>query len=521
MPKKRTYNFKTFRGSTSSNNKHSATNSTNDAAPSVNERLSELRKLETKDAAARKRQLAESVNQRSVPPDVRSLLGVPESAPPNPKANVRTRERMRTPGPAPPRSWLARSSTTWKLRKNADKNGRSQPKHLLRFTRLTGFEDDSVDEQPSSLTHLALKTIAASWDFLDEEDYPALTDIPLRLRLRLLSYIGFYGSTLGITALRALIQGNESIQCLDLAGLIGYGNLSLRRLGRLIEQGQEREFKEKESKVAESWDVEDTVEAALQPSLSRNRFSNLTHLCLSHPVATISWRDLIAFSRHIPQVTHLSLAYWPRPTLTPNLSTTTVSSQHSPDVTAGGSHFYSDLDQDLDEPASLLRQLSSNLLCLQWMDLEGCEEWIPAMGKLATYSADRHTDDEWVGSLQNTPSIFTSNWKNLNHIRCAQGWLPSLNGIHGLAERREGTVIDAVLIDGITKHLKQSDGALDLENHHSQDLIDVEKKKARIWLDREHGVTYACMRINSSRRAQGLKSIVADFGWIQRHVGST
>ena len=522
MPKKRTYNFKPIQGSSSSNRQHPTTQNGSDAGLSVNERLGELRKLEAKDAEARKRQIAESVNQRSVPPELRSVLGISESAPPKPKATVRTRERMRTPGPAPPKSWLAgSSSTSWKLRKNADKNGRSRSKHLLRFTRLTGLEDDSVDAKPASLTHLALKTIATSWDLLDEEDSPALADIPFRLSLRLLSYINFYGSTIDATALLALLHGTESIKCLDLVGLIGYDNLTLRKVGKILEQAQDDGSNLSENRVAESWDLEDSLEAALKLSSPLNRFSNLTHLCLSHPAATISWRDLLAFSKHIPQVTHLSLAYWPRPTLTPNLSTATVSSHHSPEVTAGGSHYYSTLDHDMEEPASLIRQLSGHLLYLQWLDLEGCEEWTPAMGRLATSNYSHDTDGAWVGSLQDTPSIFTSNWKKLSYIRFAQGWLPSIRGVQGLSERREATVIDMVLVDGIVKHLKQQDGAAELESPVSQDVVDIEKKKAMVWLEREYGMTYACMRINALRRAQNLKPIETDFGWTRRHVATT
>lgn len=519
MPKKRTYNFKPIQGSSSSSNKPTPTQNDNNPGPSVNDRLNELRKLESKDAAARKRQLADSANQRSVPHELSRLLGVPESAPPKPKANVRTRERMRTPGPAPPKSWLAGGSSAWKSRKNADRSVHSRTRHLLRFSRLAGLEDDSIDEKPSSLVHLALKTIAESWDLLDEEDYPALSDIPLRLRLRMISYIGHYGSNLNIVGLKALLQGNEDIKCLDVAGLVGYGNLNLRKLANLLDHDQDDKLSQVQTVIADSWDADDSLETVLSPTIPINRFSGLTHLCLSNPSPIASWRELIAFSKNIPHVTHLSLAYWPRPTLTPNLSTATISSQHSPDVTAGGSHYYSALDQDMDEPASLIRQLSINLLCLQWLDLEGCEEWFPALGKLAVYNYKRESDGEWLG-ITKAESIFTSNWKNLHYIRCAQGWLPSIIGVQGQGERREATVIDMVVVDGVLRYLKQQDTRFEAEKP-SQDVIDTERKKARIWLEREHGVNYACMRINALRRAQGVRPIEADFGWVRRHVAST
>lgn len=518
MPKRRSYNFKTIQGPSSPSNKQITSKTNNDATSSVNERLSELRRLEPKDAAARKRQLAESVNQRSVPPDLRKVLGVPESAPPRPKPNVRMRDRLRTPGPAPPKSWLAGSSSLWNPKNSADKHGRSRPRQLLRFTRLTGLDDDSVDTKPQKLTHLAMKAIAESWGLLDEEDYPALVDIPLQLRLKLLSYIDFYGSTINMTALKALIQGNERIQCLDLAGLVGYNNLTLRKLGKLLEQAGGQLSHDHSTGVADAWDVEEPVETGLQSLTLSNQFSDLTHLCLSHPSPTTSWRDLLSFSKHIPQITHLSLAYWTRPTLTPNLTTTTVSSQHSPDITAGGSHYYSGLDQDMDEPASLIRQLSANLLCLKWLDLEGCEEWFPALGRLAVSSEQSEANEGWSDNSENPQSIFAGNWKNLSYIRCAQGWLPTVDGISGLQERRDATIIDSLVVDGITNYLKQHQDPLSVDQHASPDILDVEKKKARIWLQREYDMTYAFMTILRARREQGLKGIAIDFGWTQRQM---
>ena len=376
MPKRRNYNFKQLQGSSSS--KPTSNKNGNDInSPSVNERLSDLRKLEGKDAAAQKRQLADSVNLRSVPPEVRGILGVPDSAPPRPKvAGLRTRERLRTPGPAPPKSWLAGNSG-WPLnlamrgarrgmKKGTNASDRSRPKQLLRFSRLTGLVDDGVDMKPSSLIHITLKTIAKSWDSIEEEDYPALPEIPLRLRLKLISYIDFYGPPLDLGELQALLQGSEDIQHLDLAGLVGHGGLTLKKIMRLLDRRTEMAPSNPEETIAESWDANESFEAALRPTLQISRFSQLTHLCLSHPAPSVLWRDLLALSKATPQVTHLSLAYWPRPTLTPNLATASVTSQHSPDVTAGGSHYYSTLDEDMTEPASLLRQLSGNLLCLQW-----------------------------------------------------------------------------------------------------------------------------------------------------------
>ena len=529
MPKKRTFNFKQLQGSSSSNKQIATKNGDEVSSQSVNDRLSELRKIEGKDAAAKKRQLADSVNQRSVPPDVRGILGISECAPPKPKAGVRARERMRTPGPAPPKSWLA-SSSVWTpslalrgrkrgtRKTDANKTERSKPNQLLRFARLAGLEDDTTDRKPSSLTHLALKTIAESWDLFDEEDYPALAEIPLRLRLRLLSYIGFYGPSIDSGALSALLQGSEVVHHVDLTGLVGNRHLPLKKVVRLLELEQQQTSNKQEVGPAESWDMVESLEISLQPSLPVTRFSQLTHLCLSHPAPTVSWRDLLALSKFTPQLTHLSLAHWPRPTLTPNLATATVSSQHGPDVTAGGSHYYSNLDQDMSEPASLLRQLSGNLLCLQWLDLESCGEWIAAVARLARILPSVNSVAEWTNNSTPEPSIFVTNWKNLTYLRCAQGWLPSLIGVRTHHESRDTPAIDQLLFGGITKHLQSVSGFNAIEA--SSGIVEVERKRARAWMEREYALTFACMQINETRRAHGCRPVTTDVGWMQRHVGN-
>ena len=76
---------------------------------------------------------------------------------------------------------------------------------------------------PRGLLHLTMKRLAEDWDLFDVEDYPALVDVPLRLRLRLLSYIGLYGPTLDISALQALTQGSETLTYLA----VSYTHLTL------------------------------------------------------------------------------------------------------------------------------------------------------------------------------------------------------------------------------------------------------------------------------------------------------
>jgi len=531
MPKKRTLKLKQFQGSSASSHRPSAGQDGGDSpTASVNERLSQLRVANDIDAAQRKREIAELVSQRSVPPELRSILHIPESAPPRPKIGVRVRdraERMRTPGPAAPKSWLGftpswQSTLTARGGKRKGKRAaavvreRNRPEELLRFSRTLGD-----DFKASGLLHITLKRLAEQWDLLDEDDFPDLVHIPLRLRLRLLSYLGCYGPPIGAVTLVALTQGDDSVTHVDLSGLAGHAPLTLKKIFRLFE-GDKRPTATSTpaDDVLDSWDAEETLESVLTVRPS-SRFTSLTHLSLSHPPPSASWRDLLSVSKHVPQLTHLSLAYWPRPTLTPHLATATIASQHGPEVRAGGSHYYSGIDQDFSEAASLLRQLSGNLLCLQWLDLEGCAEWVPALATLAAAvpltvtgngNQSQQPGDDWENAKLSVTTIFTDTWKNLNYINCAQGWLPCTIGMQG----RTSSVEPGIVL-GISKYLRSDEG----RRHHrmpEQDMYLVEKRKAEIWFEQEQKLFTAARRINNIRRTRSCKPITFDFGWVRKAV---
>lgn len=520
MPKKHTNNFKQLQGSSSPSTKLNASSKNAETTSTVNERLSELRRADGADAVAKKRDMAELVAQRSVPPHLRGILGVPESAPPRARGVVRT-PRFRTPGPAPPKSWLDGGRSSWlstlTLRSGKRKSRQStkpaaerrKPSHLFRFAESTGLKS-SEDGLPGarSLAHLTLKTIAESWELLDEEVFPALAEFPLQMRLRLIEYISFYGPAISVEAFKALTQGTEDVSHLDLAGLVGCSSLTLPRLSRQFRPEQPKLDTTSNTIITESWDEETTLEEFLVASSSTSRFSHLTHLCLSHPPPDILWRNLLPLTKQTPQLTHLSLAYWPKPTLTPNLATATVSSHHSLDVTAGGSHFYSDLDQDIGEAASLLKQLSSGLLRLQWLDLEGCTSWVPALAALAPSTSSVSDDNEWTSSLPVAVAVFTDTWRNLNYINAAQGWLPTHAGVQALPTQ-QGISADRRLISDIMKRLPPSEA-------QTHDQLDAEKRKALMWLEVEIRALRAASKINTVRRAGETKPVVMDFGWAQK-----
>lgn len=524
MPKKRTFNhLKQHQGPSSSTSRPPA--SKNDAlASSVNEKLSELRKIEGPDAASKKREIAELVSQRSIPPELRGILGVPESAPPRSRPGFRVRDRLRTPGPAPPRSWTSQGAGRWVstfvLRgRRGGKNGalttaeRFKPREIERFVRAAGLNarSEDVNRGAHTLMHYTLKTLATQWDLLDEEDYPALAELPLQMRLQLLSYLCVYGPGVDLEAFDGLTQGSDKVTYLDLSGLVGHSTLTLPRLTKRFRAEAPQLHQTATDNVADSWEDEESSESSLSSGLSPSRFSHLTHLSLSHPPSTILWRDLLSFTKHTPQITHLSLAYWPRPTLTPNLSTTMVSSQHGPDVAAGGSHIYSSLDQDLNEPAAILRQLSLHLLRLQWLDIEGCSSWAPALALLAAFPKipGRAIDgDDWSSGGTSTSSALVDTWKNLNYINVAQGWLPTHAGLKALPTQ-QGISSDRPMVREILN-------TLPVEEAETHDQLSIEKQKAMLWLEAESKVLGAVRRINFLRRNSALPLIVMDFGWARK-----
>ena len=393
---------------------------------------------------------------------------------------------------------------------------RVRPDRLLRFAGMAKvFENDSV-RSPFSLMHLALKATAQLWEMVDEEDLPALVEVPLQLRLRLISYISYYGPAIDAYTLDALTKGGGLVTYLDLAGLLGHGSLTLNRLSKILKSAPEEEASIND--LVQSWDHEDFFEATMLSNPCLPRFSSLTHLCLSHPhLGAARWPDLLSLAKHTPKLTHLSLAYWPWPTLTPNLATTTVLSRNSLEFNAGGSSIYSALDRDLSEPASVLRQLSACLLCLQWLDLEGCTDWFPALSLSTTRSgtADelrtRHDTDPWLKASSNM-SIFADSWKNLLYINCSQGHVPSASGVRALPRQTSPATQRKI----ITDLLKKYDTKLCVDNIPDPAGYEVEKRKAHMWMGTEERAVLAGQMINFIRRSHNCKSITMDYGWCKR-----
>lgn len=91
-----------------------SSSSTPSEPQTVNERIQQLRREQTPRATPQQRdELTSAVSSRTVPPDLRRILHIPEVNAPKPKPGLRSRRAVGgarpPPGPAVPTSWLLSS----------------------------------------------------------------------------------------------------------------------------------------------------------------------------------------------------------------------------------------------------------------------------------------------------------------------------------------------------------------------------------------------------------------------------
>ena len=369
---------------------------------SVNERLQQLRLSQGSQNARVYSDMLSPPANPSLPPALRNILQLPDAAQPRPRPGLRVTGRARGPaGPVPP-SWLLRRENRQDALANPRMNlaGRGIPI----CERLPG----SVPLHDGSLIATILKAIAKNWDWHLQYDQYYLATILVRYKAELLHYIRCYNPQ-GIdrNGLELLFlddtevedaTGAEGLTHLDLSTFIGK-SLKLTELRHLFSVKKAVEGAEENSESPpESWDAPQLV---AQPS-GLPRFYSLTHLSLAYPnPATASWKGLLDLAPHLATITHLSLGFWPTPTLAPN-SKTAYRETPQGNVNYGASHYYSAYDNDWSEAASILRRLGKSTYCLKWLDLVGCYPWVKALERL-----------DWSESLQ-----------ALETVRISQGWIP-------------------------------------------------------------------------------------------------
>lgn len=403
MPKKRAPKYDTkpsspahpsLSSSKPRNASHSLTSSGTPSGNSVNDQIQKLRLSErAPPSLTGPRAFLDPGSNPSLPPALRDILQLPDAPAPRPRPGLRVTGARRVPGPAAPQSWL---------RGNQERGKRKQHKSSV----LGNGAPIQVESLPGaklphhgSLLATTLKALAKNWDWHKVYDQYYLATIPVGYKEALLHYVAAYGEH-GIdkAGLELLFQdehelegatGAEGLTHLDLTTSMGYP-LKSSDLKALLSTQQYATCHPADDPDSppESW--ESTPFFTHNPSTA-SPFSNLTHLSLAHPQPTTSapWKGLLSLAPSLsPTLTHISLAYWPPPTLTPN-STTAYRSTPTGNVPSSATHFYSALDQDWSEAASILRRLSKATYCLQWLDLTGCKAWVKALGR---------PELDWVGS---------------------------------------------------------------------------------------------------------------------------
>lgn len=237
----------------------------------------------------------------------------------------------------------------------------------------------------------------------------------------------------------------DEVRFLDLTGLLSevftisdVGKCLKRQFTQLpdmevlqIAESTHFKGKAKATEVADSWEEEaedaDVVRPVLAVSLATPYFTNLSRLSLARPGAWASWPELLKISPNLSKVTHLSLAHWPRPSTTPNAATTSMVSNITT-VSLGGSHFYSDLDDDWHEATNILRRLSVHTYSLQWLDLEGCN-WLKALSwrsdDLLSVSRSDHDPEEWKYHKASPGPDWNDAWRRITYLNFFQGWIPA------------------------------------------------------------------------------------------------
>ncbi len=565
----------------------------------VNERLARLRQVQSlQPSAAQKQAIVDVVTHRTVPPSLRNLLDIPETAAPRPKAGTRMRP-SRTPGPAAPKSWLAggglEEARLKERRENArlacQRHGELGRRSPLRFGLLAPKQEGSRRKlDRKSLVHLALKSMAENWDSVIIAEQYNLAALPVQTKSWLLSHICIYGpDVIDINTLKVLFlteselpgsTGSEEVSWLDFSGLLN-SSFTLRKLKNYflhrgatesssvfpvlserskISIGDENtrprgddladildkklaispstelkssinRVKETEQSSLASWEEEFERETqSFSSPVTPLRFPQLTRLSLAHPGSSVSWADLLSLSPYLATLTHLSLAYWPTPSLTPNSITSAVDSPHGPSVRYGGTDFYSAFDNDWAEAANILRRLSNNTYCLKWLDLEGCTEWVSALAwpfshndPVAVIPDSISREEEWYPSA----STSASEDSQVRPSQCAISWegawklVEYVNVSQGSIVQDVATLTKFPLNDeSFQRYTKELERCLDgspSDFYSESALIEafkpVQERDKRKWRSRRNETEEVEFSVRMRRNRAGLAPCKFDHGW--------
>ncbi|OBT73313.1 hypothetical protein VF21_08408 [Pseudogymnoascus sp. 05NY08] len=381
-----------------------------DAPSSVNDLLKTLRRSYISPETSHET----TVQTPTLPPSLRNLLDLPSTPTPRPRRPQRldANGRRLPAGPAPPQSWLDSSRHAPKPEKEESTGVQSSRRpalhHLPGITR---------KPRPGSLVDCSLRRMAEDWDFQNEYNQYHLASLPTRLRTLLLSYIAVYGPVdgVGYLGLERLLQlpkdddsgqevNNEDFTRLDLASAVG-SSLSLKHVMRLIHPPTNDA-----TPAAVSWDAPSPPQ-----SIRASPLIGLTHVSLANPGPAASWVALLAFAGATPTLTHVSLASWPAPNLTPNATAINakMTARGSPVVNLAAEDRYAhSIDLDFSAAAAILRRLARRWYSLEYLDVDGCAEWWKAL-----YWGTEDEGIDWAGDWARVRCISMRNVEGGRGVR--------------------------------------------------------------------------------------------------------
>ncbi|KAI0413781.1 tafazzin [Xylaria grammica] len=360
---------------------------------SVNELLANLRRgtLNAQPGQASTSSIFSVATTPSVPPALRQILQLPDPPVPVPRRPQRrdASGRRPPPGPPPPRSWitLAQSQhTTSSSLRRGDTHG------YIKFWPMPGVYAPAE----GSLVDMILQHIAFDWAQQRDWNRFYLYTLPSRLRSALLARVSeLYSEGVSLMDLQLVLSGpsaselreygleppdvnslNSDFFHLDLTGSLGR-SLTMKELHELF-FGPKNMIVHPDDAVQDSWDAPEPIAGPVK------LLPNLTHLSLAiDPGSTlsVSWKQLLSLTGKLTQLTQLSLAGWPEPSLTPNAKLAKITSPTTGrSVQYSGTGPYSHiLDGDWAEAILILKRLSRVLYSLEYLDLTGCGDWIRAL----------------------------------------------------------------------------------------------------------------------------------------------
>ncbi|KAI0457767.1 tafazzin [Xylaria acuta] len=419
---------------------------------SVNELLANLRRSTLNSHAAHAGASVSAATTPSVPPTLRHILQLPEPPAPVPRRPQRRdflTGRRPPPGPPPPRSWVTLS----------------QPRHAAPSSLAHDGTGGHIRRWPmpgvyapveGSLVDMILRRIALDWSQQRDWNRFYLYTLPSRLRSALLTNISeIYSSGVSLMDLRLVLSGpsgselaeygleppdlnvlNSDIFYLDLTNSLSK-SLSLKELHELL-FGPKKATVPAGDAVQDSWDIPAPMAGSVE------LIPNLTHLSLGMDpgsAPSVSWKQLLSLAGKLTRLTHLSLAGWPEPSLTPNAKLAKVTSPTTGrSVQYGGTGPYSHvLDGDWTEAILILKRLSRLLYGLEYLDLTGCGDWIRALR------------EESDGKFRVDFVDWSGDWSKITSLRLNSGYDLADDSSRGQVLRFAGWIDEAIAVE---KHIR-------------------------------------------------------------------